>query len=38
MSDDLAREWGRARADSFEPAFVRELTLVAHQARAELLT
>jgi glutamate synthase domain-containing protein 2 len=38
MSEDLAREWGRARADSFEPAFVRELTLVSNQARAELLT
>jgi glutamate synthase domain-containing protein 2 len=26
MSEDLAREWRRARADSFEPAFARELT------------
>jgi glutamate synthase domain-containing protein 2 len=27
MSDELSREWRRARADSFEPAFSRELTL-----------
>jgi hypothetical protein len=27
MSDDLSREWQRASADSFEPAFARELAL-----------
>jgi glutamate synthase domain-containing protein 2 len=27
MSAELSREWGRARADSFEPTFQRELTL-----------
>ena len=27
MSEELAREWKRAQADSFEPAFARELAL-----------
>jgi glutamate synthase domain-containing protein 2 len=37
MSDDLSREWRRARLDSFEPAFARELALVARGGRSGLV-
>jgi len=34
MPEELAREWERARADSFEPAFARELALARAEGRA----
>jgi len=37
MSAELAREWDRARADSFEPAFKREVSL-AHRPAAPIPT
>jgi glutamate synthase domain-containing protein 2 len=37
MSDELSREWRRARVDSFEPAFSRELTLAERSASAGLV-
>jgi len=37
MSDELSREWERARADSFEPAFLRELTLARRVQSTDLV-
>jgi glutamate synthase domain-containing protein 2 len=35
MNPELSREWRRARADSFEPAFARELAISEHRPATE---